>query len=66
MTLKELASIIPGYVTLQVHTEGEWWVGLPAASYASGKYPAEATVVNANPFAPYTMEVSIKFEEEHK
>lgn len=64
MTLKDLASVIPGYVTLYVHTRSECWRGSPAESYALGEHPAGATVVNATPLAPYTMEVSVEFKEE--
>lgn len=67
MSLLELAKILPGYVTLHIHTDSERWVGMPAGLVAAGEeIPAGAVVVKATPFAPYTMEVSIKFEEESK
>ena len=66
MSLLELAKILPGYVTLHIHTDSERWVGIPAGLVAAGEFPAGAIVVKATPFAPYTMEVSIKFEEEFK
>lgn len=67
MSLLDLAKILPGYVTLHIHTESEHWVGMPAGLVAAGEeIPAGAIVLKATPFAPYAMEVSIKFEEASK
>lgn len=63
MTLKQLADILPGYVLLHIHTKQEGWT-MSAGMVAAGEMPAEAYIISANPIAPYTMEVSIKFEEE--
>lgn len=62
MTLKDLANVLPGYVTLLFHTETESW-NLPVGIVAADKDLPEAYVISAVPLAPYTMEVFIKFEE---
>lgn len=64
MTLVELAKALPGYVTMQIHTQTERWHGMPAGSVAAGRFPHQAEVVNLNPFAPYTVEVLIEVKEE--
>lgn len=66
MKFAELASILPGYVTLNIHTKEEAWPGMPAGMALSDKTFENAFVVNANPYGAYTMEVFIKFEEESK
>lgn len=66
MKLRELAEILPGYVTLNIHTEKECWPSMPAGLALMEEAFEQAFVVKANPYGPYTMEVSIKFEEESK
>jgi hypothetical protein len=65
MTLMELASILPGYVTLNIHANTKAWTGIPAGVVASGGFH-RALVVTATPYAPYAMEVSIELKEEYK
>lgn len=62
MTLKQLAGILPGYVTLNFHTTAECW-SMSAGMVAADRDLPEAYVISATPIAPYTMEVSIKFKE---
>lgn len=62
MTLKQLANVLPGYVTLLFHTKDEGW-SMSAGMVAADEDLPEAYVISAVPIAPYTMEVSIKFEE---
>lgn len=62
MTLRELANVLPGYVTLMFHTKTESWI-MSAGMVAADKDMPEAYVISAIPIAPYKMEVSIKFEE---
>lgn len=62
MTLRELANVLPGYVTLLFHTKTECW-NMSAGMVAADKDMPEAHVISATPIAPYKMEVSIKFEE---
>lgn len=62
MTLKQLAEILPGYVTLLFHTETEGW-NMSAGMVAADKDLPEAYVISAVPIAPYKMEVSIRFKE---
>lgn len=62
MTLRELANVLPGYVTLLFHTKTESW-NMSAGMVAADKDMPEAYVISAVPIAPYKMEVSIKFEE---
>lgn len=64
MTLVELAQVTPGYVTMHIHTDTESW-NMNAGMVAAGEMPAEAYVLSQTPISPYTMEVSIKFKEEH-
>ena len=66
MTLKQLAGILPGYVTLNIHTKEECWPGMPAGMAILGDTFENAIVINANPYGAYIMEVFIKFEEEFK
>lgn len=66
MKLKELARILPGYVTLNIHTKEECWPGMPAGMAFLEEDFENALVINANPYGPYIMEVYIKFEEESK
>ena len=66
MKFTELASILPGYVTLNIHTKEECWPGMPAGMALLDKTFESALVINVNPYGPYTMEVFIKFEEEFK
>lgn len=63
MTLKELASILPGYVNLLFHTDSEGW-NMSAGVVANKEDLPEAYVVQAIPIAPYTMDVSITIKEE--
>ena len=62
MTLKDLANVLPGYVTLMFHTDEEVW-NMSAGMVANDENLPEAYVIQANPIAPYKMEVSIKFKE---
>lgn len=62
MTLRELANVLPGYVTLLFHTKTESW-NMSAGMVAADKDMPKAHVISATPIAPYKMEVSIKFEE---
>jgi hypothetical protein len=62
----ELASILPGYVTLNIHTKEEAWPGMPAGMALADETFENALVINANPYGVYTLEVFIKFEEESK
>lgn len=62
MTLRQLANILPGYVTLMFHTDKEGW-NMTAGMVAADEDLPEAYVISAVPLAPYTMEVSIRFEE---
>ena len=66
MRLVELAGILPGYVTMNVHTKEEAWPSMPAGMVLSEECFENAVVINANPYGAYTMEVLIKFEEESK
>lgn len=66
MKLTELASILPGYVTLNIHTKEECWPSMPAGMALLDETFENALVINANPYGAYTMEVFIKFEEESK
>lgn len=66
MTLMELASILPGYVTLNIHTNTKAWTGIPAGMALREEVFENSLVINANPYGAYTMEVFIKFEEESK
>ena len=66
MRLVELASILPGYVTLNIHTKEEAWPSMPAGMVFSEEAFENALVITANPYGAYAMEVFIKFEEESK
>ena len=66
MKFTELASILPGYVTLNIHAKEECWPGMPVGMALLDETFESALVINANPYGPYTMEVFIKFEEESK
>ena len=66
MKFTELASILPGYVTLNIHTKEECWPSMPAGRALLEEDLENAIVINANPYGVYTMEVLIKFEEESK
>ena len=66
MRFIELASILPGYVTLNIHTQEECWPGISAGMALLDETFENAIVINANPYGAYTMEVFIKFEEESK
>ena len=66
MKLTELASILPGYVTLNIHTKEECWPSMPAGMALLDETFENAIVINANPYGAYNMEVFIKFEEEYK
>lgn len=57
MTLKQLADILPGYVTLHVHTKDEAWPGISAGMVSSGEFPGDWYIINATPIGPYSMEV---------
>lgn len=63
MTLKQWASVLPGYVELCIHTADEAWT-MSAGMVTAGGLPDNAYVITATPIAPYRVEVSIKFEEE--
>lgn len=62
MTLKQLAAILPGYVVLKVHSDTAAWSVVAGAVGNKGDW-AESEVISATPFAPYTLEVSIKTKE---
>lgn len=62
MSLRQLAAVIPGYVTMCVHTKDEGWE-LSAALLSSDKDFPEADVITATPIGAYRMEISIKFRE---
>lgn len=62
MTLRDLANVLPGYVTLAFHTQTEGW-NMTAGMVAADEDLPEAYVISAVPLAPYMMEVSIKFKE---
>lgn len=66
MKLSELANILPGYVTLNIHTKEDCWPSMPAGMVLLDEILENALVINANPYGAYTMEVFIKFEEESK
>lgn len=66
MKFTELASILPGYVTLNIHTKEEGWPGMSAGRALLEEDFENAIIINANPYGAYTMEVFIKFEEESK
>lgn len=63
MSLKQLADILPGYVTLHIHTNSEAWPGISAAMVSAGDFPGDWQIINASPISPYTMEVSVKYGE---
>lgn len=65
MTLGELASKMPGYVVLLFHTENKSW-HMPAGAVINREELTNAMIVQVTPIAPYTMEISIEFKEEHK
>ena len=64
MTLKELASVLPGFVTLLIHTSDKSW-NIPAGWVTTLPDLQGAVVVQAQPLAAYTMEVSINIKEEN-
>lgn len=66
MRFVDLASILPGYVTLNIHTKEEAWPGMSVGMALLDETFESALVINANPYGPYTMELFIKFEEESK
>lgn len=57
MTLKQLADILPGYVTLHVHTKDEAWPGISAGMVSSGEFPGDWYIINATPIGTYSMVV---------
>lgn len=63
MTLKQLATLLPGYVTLYVHSDTEGWTCSVGAVLCMDDLN-KAVVVRAIPLAPYTMEIYIEFKEE--
>lgn len=62
MTLKQLASILPGYVTLYIHSDNQG-LRIPAGMVKNHKDLSEATVTRAIPMESYSMEVSIEQKE---
>lgn len=62
MTLRQLAALLPGYVTLAFHTDTLGW-SMTAGEVAADKSLPEAVVVSAVPLAAYFMEVHIKIKE---
>lgn len=65
MTLKDLASVLPGYVVMCFHTEDKAW-NMTAGTVAAHEELSTAEVITAVPIQPYVVEVSIKLEEESK
>lgn len=65
MTLKQLARILPGFVTMLVHSDNGGW-HLSAGELLGRADFDKAQVVRAIPFTPYTMEVYVQFKEETK
>lgn len=59
MSLKQLAGVIPGYVTLHVHTDNSGWSTNAGLASHKDEYD-NLTVVSAVPLAPYVMEVTVK------
>lgn len=62
MTLQQLAALLPGYVTLAIHTDTEG-CSMTAGMVSVDKSLSGAFVVKAVPLAPYFMEVYIKQRE---
>lgn len=62
MTLKRLATLLPGSTTLMLILDTLSW-GVTAAEVAGDKNLSEALVVSAAPLGAFFMEVSIKLKE---
>ena len=61
MSLKQLAGVIPGYVTLHIHSDTSGWSTNAGLACHIDEYD-KLTVVSAIPLAPYVMEITIKEE----
>lgn len=62
MILLELAKVLPGFVTLYIHSEDHAWKFSAGELIKYSKTLKTATVIKAVPLSPYTMEIAVKLD----
>lgn len=61
MSLNDLLKVIPGYVSVCIHTETKGWPSMSVGTALGESDFRDAKVVKVTPIAPYMMEIGIKF-----